>query len=222
MDVLGFFLLWAGVLGAIAGLLSLVKWRRRGAQLLAAGVLSFIAGVFLPSPESGVRVQTTHLDEFTPVYQWHEVHEIVVAAPRDRVDAAIRAVTPEEIRYFRTLTWLRRAGGPSRPGVLNPPAHEPILRMFKVGADEPGREILLVMQAQRGEAMSKIGFNFRIEEIDPAHCRVITETRIYTRGRHMVRGFGAYWRMIYPGSALIRRSWLRAIKNRAENESNRT
>jgi len=25
-----------------------------------------------------------------------------------------------------------------------------------------------------------------------------------------------YWRVIYPGSALIRRMWLRAIKKRAE------
>jgi len=29
------------------------------------------------------------------------------------------------------------------------------------------------------------------------------------------RRFAAYWRLIYPGSALIRRSWLRAIRQRA-------
>jgi len=28
--------------------------------------------------------------------------------------------------------------------------------------------------------------------------------------------FQLYWRVIYPGSALIRRMWLRAIKQRAE------
>jgi hypothetical protein len=28
--------------------------------------------------------------------------------------------------------------------------------------------------------------------------------------------FGAYWRVIYPGSSLIRYMWLRAIKKRAE------
>jgi len=31
------------------------------------------------------------------------------------------------------------------------------------------------------------------------------------------RRFAAYWRVIYPGSALIRRMWLRAIKRRAES-----
>jgi hypothetical protein len=30
------------------------------------------------------------------------------------------------------------------------------------------------------------------------------------------RRFAAYWRVIYPGSAWIRRMWLRAIKARAE------
>jgi len=31
--------------------------------------------------------------------------------------------------------------------------------------------------------------------------------------------FAAYWRVIYPGSALIRVMWLRAIKQRAEAAS---
>jgi hypothetical protein len=31
------------------------------------------------------------------------------------------------------------------------------------------------------------------------------------------RVFAAYWRVIYPGSALIRRMWLRAVKRRAES-----
>jgi hypothetical protein len=30
------------------------------------------------------------------------------------------------------------------------------------------------------------------------------------------RRFAVYWRVIYPGSALIRRMWLRAIRLRAE------
>ncbi len=30
------------------------------------------------------------------------------------------------------------------------------------------------------------------------------------------RRFACYWRVIYPGSALIRRMWLRAVKKRAE------
>ena len=65
----------------------------------------------------------------------------------------------------------------------------------------------------------KIVMNFRIEEMDATHCPLTTETRVYAAGPQVVRGFAAYWRMIYPGSALIRRMWLRAIKLRAEAAS---
>jgi hypothetical protein len=34
-----------------------------------------------------------------------------------------------------------------------------------------------------------------------------------------VRRFAIYWRRIHPGSDIIRRMWLRAIKLRAEGKS---
>jgi hypothetical protein len=58
--------------------------------------------------------------------------------------------------------------------------------------------------------------NLRIEEAEAGHCLLTTETRVYAVGPQVVRGFATYWRLIYPGSALIRRMWLRAIKLRAE------
>ena len=58
--------------------------------------------------------------------------------------------------------------------------------------------------------------NFRIEDVDASHCSLTTETRVYAAGPRALRGFATYWRMIYPGSAIIRRMWLRAIKRRAE------
>jgi len=49
-----------------------------------------------------------------------------------------------------------------------------------------------------------------------AACIVSTETRVFATDPATTRRFANYWRMIYPGSALIRRMWLRAIKRRAE------
>jgi hypothetical protein len=43
-----------------------------------------------------------------------------------------------------------------------------------------------------------------------------TETRVFATDAPTRRKFAAYWRVIYPGSALIRMMWLRAIKQRAE------
>jgi hypothetical protein len=44
---------------------------------------------------------------------------------------------------------------------------------------------------------------------------ITTETRVFASSPSARRRFAAYWRIIYPGSALIRRMWLRAIRRRA-------
>lgn len=45
---------------------------------------------------------------------------------------------------------------------------------------------------------------------------VRTETRVRVPDPTARRWFAAYWLLIRPGSGLIRRTWLRAIKGRAE------
>ena len=62
----------------------------------------------------------------------------------------------------------------------------------------------------------KIAANFRVEGQRGGWSRVTTETRILATDEVAERRFGAYWRLIHPGSALIRRSWLQAIRRRAE------
>ena len=63
---------------------------------------------------------------------------------------------------------------------------------------------------------AKAVMNFRIEDEGGGWTRLVTETRIFATDDHARRRFAAYWRTIYPGSALIRRMWLRAIRARAE------
>jgi hypothetical protein len=46
--------------------------------------------------------------------------------------------------------------------------------------------------------------------------RVSTETRILGNDADAHRAFTRYWRLIYPGSAIIRQVWLDAIIARAE------
>ena len=50
----------------------------------------------------------------------------------------------------------------------------------------------------------------------PGGCLLSTETRIKATDGDARRSFGRYWRIIHPGSALIRRVWLRAVRRRAE------
>lgn len=57
--------------------------------------------------------------------------------------------------------------------------------------------------------------NFSVRSAD-GHTELTTETRVLTTDPVARRQFGRYWRVIRPGSAMIRRSWLGAAKRRAE------
>jgi len=244
MTIFGGVVIYLSLIGVATGIASLLKpvrligirTRMRGLLVAGLGLLSFTAGVYLPVTETRVETPRTRLDEFVPVFQFSELHTVQISAPKVRVWSAIWKVTPEEIRFFQTLTWIRRFGKPSPPGVLNAPERRPILETFTSGAfpmlaDEPGTEIVIghavdahgyrmptaeEFTTLQQAPLIKIAMNFRIEEVDATHCTLSTETRVYAVGSQALHGFAAYWRMIYPGSSLIRREWLRAIKLRAE------
>jgi hypothetical protein len=236
MTIFGGVLIYLSLIGAAAGFLSLLKplrflgirSRKKGLVVLGLGLAGCAAGVYLPVWETRVETPRTRLDEFAPVYQFSEFHKVLIHAPRDRVYSAIRTVTPGEIRFYKTLMSMRR--------LSSGPADQPILKSFTTGwflllAEDPGREIVFgeagdgrrkrsktpeEFKALKQAPLIKIAANFRIEDVDATHCWLTTETRVYAAGTNAVRGFATYWRMIYPGSSLIRRMWLRAIKLRAE------
>jgi len=233
MTIFGGVLLYLSLIGAAAGAVSLLKplrflgirTRKMGLLVLGIGFAVFLAGVYLPVTETRVETPRTRLDEFAPVFQFSEFHSVRIDAPKDRVYAAIKTVRPEEIRFYKTLMRIRGLGSSM--------AHEgrPILESFTTGwfqllADETDREIVVghagngwggKFKTSQQVQLIKIAMNFRIEDVDATHCLLTTETRVYAAGSQALRGFATYWRMIYPGSALIRRMWLRAIKLRAEN-----
>jgi hypothetical protein len=238
MTLFGGAILYLALLGVAAGVASLVKplrflgirTRKRGALVLLLGLVAFTVGVYLPVAETQVATARTRLDEFAPVFQFSEFHAIDIGGPKDRVYAAIQSVRPEEIRFFKALTSIRGIGELAPEG-------RPILESFTSGAfvqlaEDPGREIVIgragdpsrrralaaagEFKALHAAPLVKIAMNFRIQEVDASHCRLTTETRVYAADPHVLRGFATYWRMIYPGSALIRSMWLRAIQRRAE------
>lgn len=62
---------------------------------------------------------------------------------------------------------------------------------------------------------ARVAMNFSAEAASGG-ARLATETRVPTTDPDSHRRFERYWRVIQPGSAAIRRSWLRAAKCRTE------
>ena len=180
------------------------------------------------------------LDEFLPDYDVNEVHSTRVAAPPEAVLAAAREVTPREVPLLVVLMALRRLpaaiGRRSRRGrrALDTPLLDEFTRGgFVLLADRPDELVLGVVGrfwtpdggVRRLAAAEFAGFdepgfakavvNFHASAV-PGGSLVTTETRIRTTDEAARRSFRRYWRVVMPGSAAIRRAWLRAIRKRAE------
>ena len=216
-----------------------VRTRWRGAFVLIGGALAVLAAC-LPVPSLTTAASTgSALDEFAPAFHFREHHETLIDAPAADVFAAVQATTASEIVLFQSFTWIRRFGRPGAESILNAPEHLPILDVatrttfFKL-IELPSREVVIgtvvivpagfrrgdVSTPDQFKAVAQPGFalatfNFRIAE-EGALTRLTTETRVVATDNWTLRRFTAYWRVIYPGSAILRVTWLRAIKHRAE------
>jgi hypothetical protein len=220
-----------------------IRTRGRGALLFLAGLIVFVVALALPTTEKRVIAGTTLLDEAMPVWQFDEKHSIEVDAPPDRIFEAIHNVTADDIFLFRTLIAVRRFGRKGPESILNPSEHQSILDVatrttFVVVADAPPRELvvgtvvaapaearrtgrltrdLFYRKLQPGVALATM--NFLVTPLGPTRSRVSTETRVFANTPETARRFAVYWRVIHPGSDIIRRSWLRAIKRRANDRA---
>ncbi len=220
-----------------------LRLRSRGhvAAMMAVCLLLIFIGFAWP-PHEMRAAGNTELDHFMPVYQFNEVHTLRVHAPRTEVYRAIKLVTADEIWLFRTLVWIRRAGADAPESLMNP-GKRPLLDVatasgFILLADNPDREAVYgaIVAAPPGfrprdpnrrlqrddfftlrlPGFALAAMNFEVTGDGPNACLVRTETRVFATDAATVTRFNRYWRVIYPGSSLIRYSWLRAIQKRAE------
>ena len=216
------------------------KSRKRALVMLVAG-LGAAYVITRVTPSSSTAAATNAIDEFAPVFHFREHHTITIAAPPDRVFAAIKAVSADEIALFNLFTRIRRFGRPGPESILNAPGRQPILDVavrsgFLLLAEQPPREIVVgvVVVAPPGtrrpgafagddyKRLTQAGFakatmNFLVEDLRNGSCRVDTETRIFATDHVALARFTRYWRVIFPGSSILRSTWLRAVKARAES-----
>ena len=183
------------------------------------------------------------LDSVLSRYDFHEVHSTRVGAPPAVAWQAVRAVTPAEVRLLLPLMFVRVLPGllltRRAPSVrLRAPVLDSFLAAgFAVLAERPGEELVVGgagrfwslrgadgvaplgsradFDAFSRPASARTAMNF-VVAAEGEGSRVTTETRIAGTDAEGTRAFARYWRAIAVGSAVIRVSWLNAIRRRAE------
>jgi hypothetical protein len=203
------------------------------------GALVTLVALAWPTAPCSARSESTLLDRFLPGWQFNERHGTTIDAPPDAVWRAIREVTAGEIRFFLVLTWLRSPHLPGRAAesILNPDPGRPILDTalrtgFVLLGEEDRREVVLGAALEGGRfraglepptfrdlaqpGLAKTAMNFCVTTERLGRVRLTTETRVSATDARSRRLFAVYWRLILPGSALIRRNWLAAIQRRSE------
>ena len=238
---LGFGLILAGALSVLVPLRFVgIRTRATGWLVLLAGLVVASVALTRPAEETTVASPRTRLDEFAPTYQFSEVNQIPVNATPERVYQATLQVTAAEIPTFRTLIWIRRGGAKGPESILNAADDIPLITVatrttFLKLAEDVNREFVMgtVVIAPPGirlplgsepgsfKALVQPGFakatlSFLIEPLTSGWCLLRTETRVFATDPASRSTFARYWRIIRPGSELIREMWLRAIKVRAE------
>ncbi|HEV8190405.1 MAG TPA: hypothetical protein VGP82_02825 [Ktedonobacterales bacterium] len=185
------------------------------------------------------------LDELMPAYDFREVHAVTIHATPERIWRALHEVTPADVPGVKLLFGIRMLPTRLRGRRAARFADE---RPFLAQMQSGGFTLLGEITEQElvvgviGQFWRPLGATFK--RIDGAHAfilwnqpnyaksamnfslhevsngwRLRTETRVATPDRATRRKFGVYWRLIAPGSALIRRLWLRAVGRRAERET---
>ena len=238
-------LAYSGIVLALCGLANLaipfrflgIRKRAVGAMILASGVALAFAALNWPASMIRVAQSAPQLDDIMPEYQFSERHSARVHARPEQVMQAIRQSTFGDMKSLVTLLKIRGA-------VLRAPVNnigdlqdkrlldsfsesgylfggrEHEIAMFGIWNPRANRrpEVRTLQELAdcRERGVVKMAFDFKVEEAGAGWSTITTETRVVALD-DTSRGMARYWRLIVPGSGLLRLQWLEGIKTRAEN-----
>jgi hypothetical protein len=237
-------LTYSGIVLALCGLANVaipfrflgIRKRAIGALVLAAGIVLALSALLWPAPTIRVAQHRSVLDDIMPEYQFGERHSARIHAAPERVMQAVRESTFGDMKSLFTLLKIRGA-------VLRIHDNGAFLRDkrvldaftasgFLAGGNEhealvcgvwnvrtnrrPEVRTLRELADYREQGALKMGYTFEVADAGDGWSTLSTETRVLALDDATRRGMGRYWRMIVPGSGLLRRQWLDAIKTRAE------
>jgi hypothetical protein len=187
------------------------------------------------------------IDDYLPEFDAVERHGLVIRATPARVWAALRAADFGRSPLVATLLGLRALPSlltaPRRTlrrlrsrGAERLTLDSFFSRGFVVLEERPGREMVIGLEGRFWAAvgdlrptdarrfrealapgLARAAWDFRAEPLPGGRVRLTTETRVCCADAATRRRFRAYWLVVRPGSGLIRRAMLRAIRRAAES-----
>jgi hypothetical protein len=172
------------------------------------------------------------IDDFLPVYDFSETHEITVRASAEKVYTAVNSTNLTDSWLIWGLFALRGLGWSQSSSSLT--LRDMTKSRFTVLDENPNDEILLGLagkfwtltghlqkiDADNFKEFKKPGFakavwNFSVDETG-GETLLKTETRIQCLDQSSRKSFALYWTLVEPFSGLIRQEMLRLIKEKAE------
>jgi hypothetical protein len=241
-------LVYSGIVLALGGLANLVfpfrflgiRKRSAGALVFAGGVGLAVAALYWPAPTIRAAQSRSLLDDVLPEYQFFERHSARIHARPEQVMQAVRQSTFGDLKSLVTLLKIRGAAlrthdtgsflqdqrvldAFSASGYLSGSSEHEIAMfgVWNVRANRrPEVHTLQEFADYREQGAVKMAFDFTVQEAGEGWSTISTETRVLALDDFTRRGMGRYWRLIVPGSGLLRRQWLDGIRKRAENMPN--
>jgi hypothetical protein len=180
------------------------------------------------------------IDDWLPSFDESEFHTREIAAEPAAVEAALRELTARDLRLTGLLMGVRTLPalltGRRAPRVDGPLVDGLLTAGFVLLDERPGQQVVLGLAGRpwrpRGDGVDPLEGPAAFRSYDrPGSVRcawdfvlapganggtlLATETRIAGTDARGTRTFRRYWRLVQPGSSLIRRDVLRAVAARA-------
>jgi len=218
-----------------------------GGWVIAGGALISILSLLWPVREAHATTSGQEIDTLMPVYSFSEFHEVQITVSPERVKQTLKVTGVKDIPAAHLLMKIRGIAGDDvdmSDRAANCQAgpetfSTPDFHFFAVGQAEFITVMILKSSFATGNSNSpappeitsleqfrsfndpgyvKVVMNFRFISDDAQKTILTTETRVRGITPRDSRIFSRYWRIIYPGSAIIRRVWLDTVKNKAQED----
>jgi hypothetical protein len=243
---IGIILLVVGIISLIHPLAFLFILNRIVAALVVlGGVLISSLSLLYPVKTRHSSTDRQKIDSLLPNFTFNEFHEVRINASPEKIKQVLQVTGVKDIPAARLLMKIRGIADEdvdlrdraSNNLVGSDTVSTPDFNFFAVAPDEwitvmilksviitnnanqpapPEISTLEQFLSFNEYGYVKVAVNFRFISTKNKETILTTETRINGITRRDNRVFGYYWRIIYPGSAIIRRVWLDTIKKKAQ------